>query len=64
MSLGANVYGFPIEKFDVFLHVFEALPELRFIIKYEAEEPMLLTKNTTTQLLIRHWWPQQAILGN
>ncbi|KAI9587732.1 UDP-glycosyltransferase UGT5 [Glossina fuscipes] len=64
MSLGANVYGFPIEKLDVFLHVFEALPELRFIIKYEAEEPMLLTKNTTSQLLIHHWWPQQAILAH
>uniref|UniRef100_A0A1A9UP82 Glucuronosyltransferase n=1 Tax=Glossina austeni TaxID=7395 RepID=A0A1A9UP82_GLOAU len=64
MSLGANVYGFPIEKLDVFLHVFEALPELRFIIKYEAEEPMLLTKNATSQLLIHHWWPQQAILAH
>lgn len=63
MSFGANIYDFPVEKMELFLDVFETLPEMRFIIKYDEDEPLQMTRNATSQMMIQNWWPQQSILG-
>lgn len=63
MSFGANIYDFPIEKMQLFFDVFETLPEMRFIIKYDEQETLPTTLNVSSQIMIQNWWPQQAILG-
>lgn len=63
MSFGANNYDFPIGKMEIFLDVFETLSDMRFIIKYDEQETLPTTLNANSQIMIRNWWPQQAILG-
>ena len=63
MSFGANNYDFPIGKMEIFLDVFETLSDMRFIIKYDEHEPLPSTLSANSQIMIRSWWPQQAILG-
>lgn len=63
ISFGANVYDFPQEKIELFLDVFETLPNMRFIVKYDEDEPLEMTLNVSSKVMVQNWWPQQAILG-
>ncbi|XP_023297268.2 UDP-glycosyltransferase UGT5 [Lucilia cuprina] len=63
MSFGANIYDFPSEKLQLFFDVFETLPDMRFIIKYDEPDSLPLTLNISKQILLNNWWPQQAILA-
>lgn len=63
MSFGANKYNFPLEKMELFFDVFETLPDIRFIIKYDELGSLSGTLNSSSQIMLHNWWPQQAILG-
>ncbi|XP_005180523.2 UDP-glucosyltransferase 2 [Musca domestica] len=64
ISFGANVYDFPQEKIELFLDVFETLPNMRFIVKYDEDEPLEMTLNVSSKVMVQNWWPQQAILAH
>ncbi|XP_073843703.1 UDP-glycosyltransferase family 316 member A1 [Musca autumnalis] len=64
ISFGANVYDFPQEKIELFLDIVETLPNMRFIVKYDEEEPLEMTVNVSSKVMVQNWWPQQAILAH